>query len=112
MGQKLYKVNVTKKLSRKLCQTNSGYGYLTYKPRKGDVCTQNTFYRSCDFENGPREPHCSNILYIAETTENRSVGVVLTFRSTVENHCPSARIQQTLTFRVAKLRQMSNFSLA
>ena len=76
---------------RKLCQTNRGYSYLTYKPRKGDVCTQNIFYRSCDFENGPRELHCRNILYIAETTENRSVSVVLTFRSTVENHCPSAR---------------------
>ena len=46
-----------KKPSRKLCQTNRGYGYLTNKPRKGDVCTQNTFYPSCDFENGPREPH-------------------------------------------------------
>ena len=54
---------------------------------------QNTFHRSSDdFKNGPsREPHCRNILYIVETTENCSVRVVLTFRSTVENHCPSAR---------------------
>ena len=65
--------NTTKRPSRKLRETNRGKGYLTYKPGKGDICTQNTFHRSSD------------------ATENRSVRVVLTFRSTVENHCPSAR---------------------
>ena len=42
------------------------------RAEKRDVCMQNrqnTFHPtcSCDFQNGPREPHCRNIFYITET---------------------------------------------
>ena len=64
------KVNITKKPTRKLCQTN----------------------HSCEISRTDLGSLIAVIfLYIAETTENRSVRVVLTFGSTVENHCPSAR---------------------
>ena len=63
-------VNITKKPTRKLCQTN----------------------RSCEISRTELGSLIAVIfLYIAETKENRSVRVVLTFGSTAENHCPSAR---------------------
>ena len=59
-----------KTVLRELRQTNRWYTVYLTLPGKGDFCTQNIFHTtcSCDFGNGPREPHCRNIFYIKETT--------------------------------------------
>ena len=55
--------------------------------------TQNTFHPtcSCDFGNGPREPHCRNIFYIAETT--------------AESPCSRANFEQLLLYSTSELFQ-------
>ena len=60
-------------------------GRLGTKPR-------NQTNRSCEISRTDLGSLIAVIfLYITETTENRSVRVVVTFGYTVENHCPSAR---------------------
>ena len=66
------KINkITKKPSRRsFVKQTVGTVYLA-QPEKETSAHRIHFILhvcSCDFGNGPREPHCRNIFYIAETT--------------------------------------------
>ena len=81
------KFSLYRKSRENRAEKKNGSEKLIKSPRNrlaGDVCTQNTFHPtcSCDFQNGPREPHCRNIFYITETQQNRPARV-LTFRSNI-----------------------------